>query len=232
MMAAAAAGINGSNKLVPGEVRDIALGKQTAPVYLQVIHLKAFEMEAKEPGSVASFRYKIVLSDSLHFIQGTLAGPLNHLFESKMIETCSIIKLSQYHVNDMKGHKILYVSGIDVGDVEKFPQKVGIPGSVEASLNAENPANAPPPVMTASSMHVTNNGGGVSGGLVGASNNNRNEFPANPVPAMAASPTTTTGKRSFENSSDGGLSKAEISELMPLIQPINTLNPYNDRYYL
>lgn len=221
-----------NNKLVPGEVRNIALGKQTQPVYLQVIHLKAFEMEAKEPGAGASFRYKIVLSDSMHFIQGTLAGPLNHLFESKMIETCSIVRLTQYHVNDMKGHKILYVSGIDVGEIEKFPQKIGIPGSVEASLNAEaassshNVASATPTFS-----NPTLSSGSSVGGLVGIV---KNELPPTTTTTTTTTTTATTGmtpnKRSFEAvAGSEGLSKAEISELTPLIQPINTLSPYNDR---
>jgi replication factor A1 len=234
----------GANKLIPSTVEKIYKGELKDPVHLQVIHLKGFELENNKPPGNASnapstspLRYKIVLSDSAHFIQGTLATSLNHLFDSRMIDTYCVVRVSGYTVNDVKGHRILFVSGFDVADIDHLPNKVGVPVNIETALGGF-------------ATNIANGGASVPGGLATAQNpssapvsNNGNtniSNPAHSIPATksnnnttAAMPPTTPTKRAFGQVDKGaGLSKSELSELTALIQPINTLSPYNDRWVI
>ena len=233
----------GANKLIPTSVEKIYRGELKDPVYLQVIHLKGFELENNKPpgnvtgtASTSPLRYKIVLSDSAHFIQGTLATSLNHLFDSHMIDTYCIVRVMGYTVNDVKGHRILFVSGFDVSDIEHLPNKLGVPINIETALgginNAVSNGNITGGLATAQNINVNNypsNVPNIPTASIPASKGNNNNTTAMPPPPLPTTPT----KRSFAQVDKGaGLSKSELSELTSLIQPINTLSPYNDRWVI
>lgn len=226
----------GGNKLIPGSVRSIYDGTLTTPLYLQIIHLKGFEMEAKTPGAPSSVRYKIVLSDSYLFIQGTLSGTLNHLFESKMISVYSVIKLTSFSVSEIKGHRIVFVGGIDVNDVEAYENKVGIPANVETVINTSSNNNEVSQVPNFNSINqIANNSANnaptiAAGGLVSSTSNNTKSSNTNIINNSNNNNMSsgTPTKRSF-NKVDNSESNAELEHL---IQPISTLSPYNDRWVI
>jgi replication factor A1 len=230
-------------RLKPGAVRQLydsypgteAKLSSGEPVYLQIVHLKAFEAAAaatsshplshgngsttNNGSSNGGFRYKIVLSDGVHFIQGNLSSGLHHLAESRTIDTFDVVRVTGYVVLEAKGHRFLSVSAVDVQDVVKIGHKVGSPTNVETAHN--NDAAASPTSVSApttilplpSKPALPMNSGGKS--------------------TMLPQPALNVSKYEEEQTNDGGnsrLSKAEVSELMPLVQPISSLNPYNDRY--
>jgi len=68
---------------------------------LQVIDLKQVQSQQNS----GTERYRVVLSDGLHYQQGMLATQKNELVHNGRLQKGSIVKLSQYICNDVQNRK-------------------------------------------------------------------------------------------------------------------------------
>jgi len=92
--------------LVPGVVRAIHDSEiQPVPAHpnpvLQVLAVKKINSTAPN----ATERWRVVLSDGVHFIQSMLATQLNSLIQNNEIQKGVFIRLTQYTMNKMKDKK-------------------------------------------------------------------------------------------------------------------------------
>lgn len=197
--------MNMSNPLIPGTIQDIYEKGANAVdnPFLQIIHLKSFEKD------VTSTRYKIVLSDSKNFMQGTLATNLNNLVDNKIIELNSIVRLVKYGVNSIKNHRLVFVAEIGTEDVVKGMGRVGEP------TNIDNPT-----VVSTGSASNT------STATPSAYNNTTSAPVSNPANSYSA-PSNNAG---FKPSSSTVNSNANTNNsAASSSQPISSLSPYKDR---
>ncbi|KAF2147525.1 uncharacterized protein K452DRAFT_314656 [Aplosporella prunicola CBS 121167] len=96
---------------------------------LQCVQIKAMESKGGED------RFRIVLSDVDHFIQSMLAHQSNHLIKNGTLKRGSIVRLKQFHPQDIKNRKILVVLALDVltdyGELDKIGQPIGLETSIK-----------------------------------------------------------------------------------------------------
>lgn len=197
-----------SNPLIPGTIQEI-YEKGTTTVetpFLQIIHLKSFEKDS------TSTRYKIVLSDSKNFMQGTLATNLNHLVDNKTIDLYSIVRLVKYGVNSIKNHRLMFVAEIGVEDVVRGAGRVGEPTNIDT-----------PTASTGASASASANAN--AGTNTTATNSTAFTSSANNAPAYTA-PSKNAGFK--PSSSTVNTSNNQHSSASNNI-PISGLSPYKDR---
>ncbi len=70
---------------------------------MQCLHIKP--LEGKGPGGPAAERYRIVLSDTINFVQCILATQANHVMHDGQLQRGSIVRVRQYQAQAHKGKK-------------------------------------------------------------------------------------------------------------------------------
>ncbi|KAG5438065.1 hypothetical protein PCANB_000412 [Pneumocystis canis] len=77
-------------------------------------------------------RYRVVLSDSIHYAQSMLASQKNELVTSGKLHKGAIVELIQFSVNMMKERKIIIIINLNVLEQYGILPKIGTPTSLEA----------------------------------------------------------------------------------------------------
>ncbi|OEU12326.1 replication factor-a protein [Fragilariopsis cylindrus CCMP1102] len=75
-------------------------------------------------------RYRIILSDGVHYIQGMVATQLKHLMIDGSVKTHNIIRINEYMVNTVQAKKICIILNLDVIDTSPS-EKIGEPVDIE-----------------------------------------------------------------------------------------------------
>ncbi|EPS44065.1 hypothetical protein H072_1957 [Dactylellina haptotyla CBS 200.50] len=92
---------------------------------LQVLLVKKIEAQGNTPQ-----RYRIVLSDGLHFTQGMVATQINHIFAEGNIDKGSIIRLPEFGTGKVKEKSVLIVLAVEHLSEYGNPEKIGDPKQV------------------------------------------------------------------------------------------------------
>jgi hypothetical protein len=114
----------------------VAMYSQQTPLpfpkpFLQILRLQPIEaFKAK----LNTERYKLLLSDGLHYMQALLSPKFNNLVYQKHIGNTSIIKLTEFDVHLIKGKKLLVVVNFEE-IISSVPSILGSPTSVEIALD-------------------------------------------------------------------------------------------------
>jgi len=95
-------------------------------------------------------RFRVIISDGEHFVQGMLASQLNHMIESNKIVENTVIRVKESITNLVQNKPIVIVLGLDVLHTE--PSRIGRP--VEIDPDKINNANSQP---QAQSMYSQSN---------------------------------------------------------------------------
>ncbi|KAK6340603.1 Replication factor A protein 1 [Orbilia brochopaga] len=99
---------------------------------LQVLLVKKIEAQGKSPE-----RYRIVLSDGLHFTQGMVGTQINHIMAEGKIDKGCIIKLTEYGTGRVKDKSVLILLGVEMLEELGYPEKIGDPKQVTPESAAE-----------------------------------------------------------------------------------------------
>ncbi|CAO1612768.1 unnamed protein product [Parajaminaea phylloscopi] len=79
-------------------------------------------------------RYRVILSDGLHFAQGMLASQQKHLIETNQIDRNSVVRITSYAANSVQNRRILIVLSLEpLGP--PLDQRLGEPSNWEQSAN-------------------------------------------------------------------------------------------------
>ncbi|KAK0638749.1 hypothetical protein B0T16DRAFT_394607 [Cercophora newfieldiana] len=81
-------------------------------------------------------RYRLVLSDSLHYAQCMLGTQLNSLIHDGLLQRGSIMKLKEYQAQFVKGKNILVLLDVEPMPELGTPDKLGDPEAIEKALEA------------------------------------------------------------------------------------------------
>lgn len=108
-------------------------GPSFSPI-LQVLDTK------QVPGPQGSVRYRIVLSDGKHYIQGMLATQLNHMIATNLIGANTIVQVEQFMSNRVKDRTVIIL--LNVHALRNEPSRIGDPQDIEKAQIA-TPGVAP-----------------------------------------------------------------------------------------
>eukprot|EP00526_Cylindrotheca_closterium_P007707 CAMPEP_0113658048 /NCGR_PEP_ID=MMETSP0017_2-20120614/31461_1 /TAXON_ID=2856 /ORGANISM="Cylindrotheca closterium" /LENGTH=653 /DNA_ID=CAMNT_0000572195 /DNA_START=51 /DNA_END=2012 /DNA_ORIENTATION=+ /assembly_acc=CAM_ASM_000147 len=107
-------------------------------------------------------RYRAVLSDGSHFVQGMLATQLNHMVQSNEIQNNTVISVEDFMNNSVQGRNVIILLKITV--VDKPETRIGSPTDIEkadsspapafVSSNAEKSSNMPSAANSGKSTNV------------------------------------------------------------------------------
>ncbi|CAO1619237.1 unnamed protein product [Sympodiomycopsis kandeliae] len=82
--------------------------------------------------TTTSDRYRVILSDGVHFAQAMLATQLRTLIESGSVDRNSVVRVTQYAANNVQGRRILILLSMDALG-EPHPERLGNPVNWEQS---------------------------------------------------------------------------------------------------
>ncbi|KAF3906323.1 hypothetical protein ABW20_dc0103489 [Dactylellina cionopaga] len=99
---------------------------------LQVLLVKKIEAQGSTPQ-----RYRIVLSDGLHFTQGMVATQINHVMAEGNIDKGSIVKLPEFGTGKVKEKSVLIVLAVELLEQYGNPEKIGDPKQVTPESASE-----------------------------------------------------------------------------------------------
>ncbi|GAA5797111.1 putative replication factor-A protein 1 [Helicostylum pulchrum] len=128
-----------STTLTAGAIKVLYDDNKDSPLYrdpvVQIINIKAVAV-------AGGTRYRVILSDGVHFMQAMLAASHTGIVEDQSLKRNSIIRLKESVCNILQNRKILIVLNIEVvvSDVES---KIGAPVTLEGNAAASKPADVP-----------------------------------------------------------------------------------------
>ena len=145
-------------------------------------------------------KIRTVLSDGDHFLMGMFATQLTQLVNNGEMCVNSLISLGTYSLNDMGGKKVMIVLKVNV--VQKDAEKIGNPKDiVNGATSTSGGVPHPPPQ------------------------------PQQPQRQQPSAPMTSYGQQPSHSapatSSYGAVQRADPGQLF---QPIESLNPYQNRW--
>ncbi|KAI5807463.1 replication factor A 1, rfa1 [Peziza echinospora] len=134
-------------------------GQVLPPIIVQCLQTKNLT-----PTPQAQERYRVVFSDTEHFVQCMLATQLNYFVKNGELERGAIVRLKSYQANQVNQRRVLIVIDLEVLKEYGLHEKIGTPDSLEKMLVAagEAPsapvptsvsAAAPPAASTANSFY-------------------------------------------------------------------------------
>ncbi|KAK6519383.1 Replication factor A protein 1 [Arthrobotrys megalospora] len=98
---------------------------------MQILLVKRIEPQGKNPE-----RYRIVVSDGIHFTQGMIASQSNHFMADGKIDKGSIVKVKEYEAGKVKDKSVLIVLAVEL--LKDTPEeKIGDPKQVMPDSAAE-----------------------------------------------------------------------------------------------
>ncbi|KAJ1928650.1 Replication factor A protein 1 [Tieghemiomyces parasiticus] len=135
--------------LSQGAIMVIATNNTDSPLYykpvLQVLALRRAQQQVPSGGAAAD-RYRLILSDGVHNIQAILATQLTDLVSSNQLQVNTVIRLTSFACNEIRGKSFIMMLGLDV--LQQAPGPIGAPVSVYNELGGNQeaaPAAAPAP---------------------------------------------------------------------------------------
>lgn len=199
-----------------------AEGKSSDPYFYPTLQaLKVMKVSA----SNANERYRVILSDGTHYVQGMLATQQNHLVKENTLRDFCFIQAKEFMNNIVQGKRVIILLGLEVVGYENA--KIGNPSDIEKSDNkAGITAQAPPSAQPMYGNQQYNNNtntnpvpqNAYSNNNSSNNNNNSRAQPSHSNPYGGSSP----AKAPIVRSSDG-ISQQNYT-------PISALNMYQNRW--
>ena len=104
----------------------------TTPVVpkCQILSLK--KLQTTSASANVSERYRVVLSDGVHYTQAMLATQLKPLVENGMLDKNVVVRITQFTSNTVQNRKILILLNLEPIS-SALPHRIGNPQNIEAS---------------------------------------------------------------------------------------------------
>ena len=172
--------------------------------------------------NVGNDRFRVVLSDGSHYVQGMLATQLKHLVESGELMQNTLIKIQDFMNNSIQGRNIIIILRIEVVGIAD--RRLGQPTDFEKGGATAAP---PRPTVAAPMYNRTNTAHPVT--------SNAKVSPSKSNPYSASSPHTAYSPENVRSGGVGGGARAPIvahgsSPGGTPITLISQLNMYQNRW--
>uniref|UniRef100_A0A7S2MWW4 Replication protein A subunit n=1 Tax=Helicotheca tamesis TaxID=374047 RepID=A0A7S2MWW4_9STRA len=212
--------------LTHGAVRTLAQtdGHNSLPTFMptvQIIHVKKVET----PGGAGSERFRAIISDGQHYVQGMLATQLNHLVHDKQIMENSIVKVDEFMNNTVQNRTVIILLKIEVINPDP-KQRIGNPTDIakEGDVGAGGGGTAPQaqPMYGQQQRNQGAGGGMYNQRLAGGGGADGGSGGGNPYQNRFSN---NTSSAPIVRSSASSTSSANIT-------PISALNMYMNRWVI
>eukprot|EP01116_Phalansterium_solitarium_P017308 TRINITY_DN4229_c0_g2_i1.p1 TRINITY_DN4229_c0_g2~~TRINITY_DN4229_c0_g2_i1.p1 ORF type:complete len:652 (-),score=238.32 TRINITY_DN4229_c0_g2_i1:174-2129(-) len=130
-----------NGQLSTGAIAAIYRGEPCHAPLLQVLDVKKIQAQA-QPGTAD--RYRLILSDGVHYQQAMLASQLNGLVKDEIIANKCVVRLNEFICNTVHSRRIVIVLQIEMVN-GSLPQNVGNPTNVETAIGGAPTAQAAQP---------------------------------------------------------------------------------------
>jgi replication factor A1 len=208
-----------TNLLTPDAVRTIiGVSSRDDPAFTPTVQV----IQIRPVNNAGPPRYRLVLSDGTHFIQGMLATQLNDMVHVSLHNNC-IIRISEFMNNNVQGKNIIIVLRLDIVDNPGI--KIGEPMDIEKAGNLALNSHRPPGNNPSSAAPMYNR---TNVATVGSPVRSSNPY-ASPGSNNPYSPP----KRSNNNAPivhQGSAAGGGTPGGGPKITPISQLNMYQNRF--
>lgn len=177
-------------------------------------------------------RFRLIISDGVHYTQAMLATQLNELVKNKHVDKCSVVRLNEYLCNAVQGRKIVIILGLEPLGVVPLQ---GHPMDYEKSLKAgqDNGVGQPPAVVrqTNTVQQQPGNSNAYMGGMAQPGGNTPGNY-SNPVQTGYGNPAPQNTYAQpippqYNMKSSGPVVR---NEAPAKIMKIRALNPYQNRW--
>ncbi|RDA91313.1 hypothetical protein CP533_1578 [Ophiocordyceps camponoti-saundersi (nom. inval.)] len=128
--------------------------------------MQCLQIKKMAPSAQGGDRYRLVMSDGVHYVQTMLATQANHVVQDGKLDRGSLARVKQCTPNNLKGKNILIILDIEVIESAGVHDKIGEPVAVETrqasdatiagsefyGAKKDEPAKAPPQQAPAKSI--------------------------------------------------------------------------------
>lgn len=186
----------------------------TRPI-VQICELKRISQPNSNPD--APPRFRLAISDGIHYQQAMLATQLNALVADNHIQLNCLVRLNDFICNNLQNKRILIILNLDV--IAPLPAKVGNPVGIDAAMN--NAANVQPISYGNENKphnNIANPSFGAKPDTKGGFGGGNNAWHSS---APVANPYTT-------RPSGGGIMSKMDATPSTFYRPIQSINPYQN----
>jgi len=211
--------------LTPGAIERLVTleGKQNDPSFMPT--LQVIKVIPVSGANSSNERFRTILSDGKHFVQGMLATQQNQLIHSKQVMDNTIIKLNDFMNNNVKGKIVIIVLGLEV--INKDPgEKIGMPVEL-GNVMSNTPSATPPQPMYNNVNKYNSSGAGQKPDNV--SSNNNNSYNNKPSSNPYGQAQNRYGSSQNKTSAAPVMRQSTSATGQP-ITPIAGLNMYQNRW--
>ena len=195
----------------------------------QIINIKNV---GNKNGDGGQDRYRIIISDGTHYVQGMMATQLNAIM-GENLQNYNIIRINEYMNNNVKGKRIIILLKLDIVD-KTHNEKIGSPIDIETTGSANSAAansNSNYSNSTAGAAPMYNR---TNNNQYGNNNNNNNVSP--PMKKVGNPYSSPASRNTYSPHGVGGGGNAPIVHQGggagggQRITPISQLNMYQNRF--
>jgi replication factor A1 len=99
--------------------------------------MQCLQVKQMPPSTTGGDRWRLVLSDSDHYVQCMLATQANHVIHDGKVQRGGLVRVKQYTPNSIKGRNILILLDLEAIENLGVHEKIGEPNSIEVKAAAE-----------------------------------------------------------------------------------------------
>jgi replication factor A1 len=126
--------------LKSGCVREMFQGNVNTPCAVQVLEVKRLSANSAAGSAPAAERFRLSISDGIHFMQAMVATQLNPRVSNEEIKKDTVIQLEDCICNLIQGRRIVIILKVEI--LGQPGHQIGSPVSIEDSAPSAAPAAA------------------------------------------------------------------------------------------
>ena len=126
--------------LKSGCIREMFQGNVNTPCAVQVLEVKRLSANAPAGSAPAAERFRLSISDGIHFMQAMVATQLNPRVSNEEIKKDTVIQLEDCICNLIQGRRIVIILKVEI--LGQPGHQIGSPVSIEDSAPSAAPAAA------------------------------------------------------------------------------------------
>jgi replication factor A1 len=126
------------SSLKSGCIRDMYQGQVNTPCAVQVLEVKRLSASSTAGSAPAAERFRLSISDGIHFMQAMVATQLNPRVSNEEIKKDTVIQLEDCICNLIQGRRIVIILKVEI--LSQPGHQIGSPVNIEDTAPSAAPA--------------------------------------------------------------------------------------------
>ncbi|KAH9811381.1 replication factor-A protein 1, partial [Melampsora americana] len=105
---------------------------------LQVLSLKPVGSPSAKVTTTGPQRWRLMISDGIHFITAMFSTQLNHLIDEAILQRMCIVRIPNYTINMVGDRRVVVLLAVEVID-STCTKKIGNPAACDAPVHSARP---------------------------------------------------------------------------------------------